>query len=56
MMNAVDAFRIYVKIMMGSASEMITVYGVHRLLSAAEVPMTTGRSGKMHRLFYCCAK
>lgn len=48
MIRAVENFKRYVKRMIESAREPTTIYGVHLLLPVAEVPMTTGRSGKMH--------
>ena len=48
MMSAVENLRRYVKRIIESARDPTTIYGVHLLLPVVEVPMTTGRSGKIH--------
>ena len=47
-MNADEAFKAKVKIIIESASDPTTINGVNRLLLVAEEPSTTGNNGKIH--------
>ncbi len=47
-MKAVEAFRRNVKIIIDTAKDATTIYGVALLRPEAEEPITTGSNGKMH--------